>query len=207
MSGVHVEPPFVLQRHIWAIVMMIVLFAATAAVLNEEHLVSGQDADATPVDAGYPAVILRGPCNTLDPEVIAPLTGVSPHGGSDEHGWAFTSASVVDIPLDDLVSGQYSLAVTAVEAEASSGIALACGEVAGDAASGTAVIGLVSTGRGNLAGVAVLTDGGGNQTAVELYLILTGNGTTIGPGDDDDQDQDAVDDDTDDDQESTNPDV
>ena len=183
--------------------MTLILFAASATASTWRHPVSGQDALATPANGGYPAQIYGGPCDTIDPEVIAPLTMASPLGGSDEQGWVFSSASVVDIPLGDLVSAGHSLAVSTLQPEASSGIALACGEIAGDAASGTVVIGLASTGSGDLAGIALLTDAGANQTEVEIYLIMTGDGTSIGS--DDPVDGEGIDDD--DEQESANPDV
>ena len=183
-------------RRAWLLGAIIVLLCAVSPVLLVQNgIVAGasQSEGGAPVRE-YRMQILRGQCETVNPEQTQALASAELLGGTEETGWTFASETVIEVPIGDLLAQPHAIAVVAEGSAGGLGIPLACSEITGQVTGGKLVLGLISSTTGGLAGIAVLADQGEQQTVVDVYLILASDGTTIGQGDITDEAQDAVDD-------------
>jgi hypothetical protein len=152
-------------------------------------------------DAPYTASIYAGECDALEPATALSGGNATPVSGSTAATSVYALESTVDIPITDLVSAPHAIAVESIEGDLA--MMVGCGEIAAQDIDGAIVVGLTSTDSGGLAGVAIVREQAGDQVTLEIYLVLSAEGDTIGSGDDADSesDEDATDDGTDPDNE------
>ncbi len=146
---------------------------------------SGDDTagDAQPVTGetdGSRAAIFAGTCDTFDPasDPLATLTNVqTPQGeqrGSSSAAPTEASATILDLPLDDILAADHVLVVFDEDDDS---IPLACGSIGGTVTDdGTVAFGLPAVGASRYSGVAILV-ADGDQTEASVLLAENLSGT------------------------------
>ena len=132
------------------------------------------EGDAASTELSHPAHIHQGSCDRLDPESLHELAQVqfppAPSGAPEADGVipVMTSTTPLDLPLSDLLTGEYAVDVH-VDGE-ETGAVLACGTIGGAPNEGDLYIGLQEQNNSAHVGIAQLHDNGDGTTTVTILL-------------------------------------
>jgi len=178
------------KRFIAGMALMTTVLVGTGGAMSA---VSAQDSatpsmtDHTMGTASHPAHIHTGTCDTLG-DVVFPLTDVTSGdsaatsaatptlamASTPEPGSTLQSTTIVEAPLDDIISGGHAINVH--ESAERIDVYIACGDVTGEATDGMLMIELQELNESGVSGEAMLTDNGDGTTTVEIHLMPSGTG-------------------------------
>lgn len=138
--------------------------------------------DEEPVTPSHPAHIHMGTCEDLDPNPAAPLVNIEPrlNEDSDDEN-ANTAQGVLTAPSvlysmseefeyswEDMLAQSHAINVH--ESDENIDVYIACGDIGGVVVDGELVISLHSMNETGYSGIAILTEDGGGNVDVEVYL-------------------------------------